>query len=349
MRPIYEEQLAADGHRQTFSLPGENSCSKWVNQNESREYVNAESGEGRSKRSRNLTPKGLACKCNILWERRSRINGRLIRKYATIEDLLFSTRNVIAVQEEMGQFNDLFQMLLSAHEEYNSLLEDEARVKEDGWFDEIGNQVFSFNRKITCWLKNAEEENKSKSSPRCSRSSASKTKGSKTSKESRSFRGPKSSKEKELEDKIRVAELAAEAELLEQKQIIECEAQKLKIREELANARARVSAHNEVKPVYFEEAITHKEKQFGHDSRYHRRDYESTVQGKEMNCFDTWNSSAVRDHCKEKLKQKSIIKKNVPAVIVDEGVSKIMCQLLKQQSAPDIDVDIFSGNPMDFH
>ena len=102
MRPIYEEQLAADGHRQTFSLPGENSCSKWVNQNESREYVNAESGEGRSKRSRNLTPKGLACKCNILWERRSRINGRLIRKYATIEDLLLSTRNVVAVQEEMS-------------------------------------------------------------------------------------------------------------------------------------------------------------------------------------------------------------------------------------------------------
>ena len=102
MRPIYEEQRAADGHRRTFSLPGENSCSKWVNQNESREYVNAESGEGRSKRSRNLTPKGLACKCNILWERRSRINGRLIRKYATIEDLLLSTRNVVAVQEEMS-------------------------------------------------------------------------------------------------------------------------------------------------------------------------------------------------------------------------------------------------------
>ena len=231
MRPIYEEKIAADGHRQTLSLPGESSCSKWVNQNASREDVNAESGEGRSKKSRNLTPKRFAHKCNILWERRSRINGRLIRKYATIEDLLFSTRNVIAVQEEMGQFNDLFQMLLSAHEEYNSLLEDEARVKEDGWFDEIGNQVFSFKRKITCWLKNAEEENKSKSSPRCSRSSASKTsKGSKTSKESRPSRGSKSSKEKELEDKIRVAELVAEAELLEQKQIIESEAQKLKIR-----------------------------------------------------------------------------------------------------------------------
>ena len=27
----------------------------------------------------------------------------------------------------------------------------------------------------------------------------------------------------------------------------------------------------------------------------------------------------------------------------------MMCQLLKQQSAPDIDIDILSGNPMDFY
>ena len=57
----------------------------------------------------------------------------------------------------------------------------------------------------------------------------------------------------------------------------------------------------------------------------------------------------MRGHCKEKLRQNSIIKTNVPAVTVDEGGSKMMCQLLKQQSALDIDIDIFSGNPMDFH
>ena len=114
VRPIYEEQLAADGHRRQFSLPAESNCSKWVTQNAAREDVNAEVGDGRSKGSRNLTPNGLAYKCNILRERR-KINGRLIRKYATIEDLPFLTRNVVAVQEEMGQFNDLFKMLLSAH------------------------------------------------------------------------------------------------------------------------------------------------------------------------------------------------------------------------------------------
>ena len=143
--------------------------------------------------------------------------------------------------------------------------------------------------------------------------------------------------------------MAAEAELLEQKQIIECEAQKLKIREELAKARARVSAYNEAKPINFEEAIIHKVKQIDHDDRYHRPDYGNTIPWKEKNSFNTWDSSALEGHCKEELRQKPNIKKNVPAVAVDEGVSKIMCKLLKKQSAPDFDIDVFSGNPMDFH
>ena len=120
--------------------------------------------------------------------------------------------------------------------------------------------------------------------------------------------------------------MAAEAELLKKKQIIKCEAQKLKIREELTKAKARVSANDKAKPTNSEEAIIHKE-----------------------NCFNTWDSIAVRGHCKEELRQKQSIKKNVPAVAVDEGVSKMMCQLLKQQSASDIHIDVFSGNPMDFH
>ena len=82
---------------------------------------------------------------------------------------------------------------MSAHERYNALLEDEASVKEDEWLDEIDNQLFSFQRKITCSFKNAEGDTKSKGSSRSSRSLASKTlKGSKASKESRSSRGSKS-------------------------------------------------------------------------------------------------------------------------------------------------------------
>lgn len=55
----------------------------------------------------------------MLKVRRQKINGRLLRKCNTIEHLLFSTRNLVAKED------DVFKMLLSPHEEYNALLDDE--------------------------------------------------------------------------------------------------------------------------------------------------------------------------------------------------------------------------------
>ena len=77
---------------------------------------------GRATRSRNLTEKGLAYKRETLTERRRKINGRLIRKYRAFEDLLFSSKNIIAVEEEMKQFIDLFKMLLDVHQEFNQFV-----------------------------------------------------------------------------------------------------------------------------------------------------------------------------------------------------------------------------------
>ena len=36
----------------------------------------------------------------------------MIRKYSTIADLLFSSKIIIALQEKMKQFSDLFKMLM---------------------------------------------------------------------------------------------------------------------------------------------------------------------------------------------------------------------------------------------
>ena len=93
-------------NRRVNSFPGISTCSKWLEQNA---ITNEEDG-ARSRRPRNPTEKGAAYKLQTLKERR-KINGRLIRKYSTIEDLLFSNHNVIIVEEELGQFNDLFKML----------------------------------------------------------------------------------------------------------------------------------------------------------------------------------------------------------------------------------------------
>ena len=107
--------------RETSSVPGDSSCSQWVEQS-AWEDVMRQGNIGRATRSRNLTEKGLAYKKETLTERRRKINGRLIRKYRAIEDLLFSSKNIIAVEEEMKQFIDLFKMLLDVHQEFNQFV-----------------------------------------------------------------------------------------------------------------------------------------------------------------------------------------------------------------------------------
>ena len=44
------------------------------------------------------------------------------------------------VEEELNQFNNLFKLLLEVHQEYNSLLDDDNRERDDEWFDKIDSQ-----------------------------------------------------------------------------------------------------------------------------------------------------------------------------------------------------------------
>ena len=69
---------------------------------------------------------------------------------------------------------------------------------------------------------------------------------SRSSRASREAKSLKSSTDREIEEKMKVAELIAEAELLQQKQMIQNEAEKLKIKERLAKAKARIQAYNNI-------------------------------------------------------------------------------------------------------
>ena len=112
---------------------------------------------GVSTRRRNLAEKGRAYRATVLKEMREKIKGRMMRKCGVIEDFLFSKKSRIAVEKELAQFNDLFKMLLSIHEEYSQVLDDEERADEDDWFDDLDNTVCNFKRKIHRWFRSAEK------------------------------------------------------------------------------------------------------------------------------------------------------------------------------------------------
>ena len=195
------------------------------------------------RRSRTMTEKGKSFRLSTLKGRREKINARSQRKSSTIEDLLFSKRNMVTGEEELAQFNDLFKMLLGIHAEYNALPENEERATDDDWFDDLDSQVCAFKRKTLNWVNSAcEEQQSSRHSFRNSRSQSSIH--SRRSSASRGSRSSKSSKEKEVEDRVKMAELLAEAQYVEQRQQIENQAEMLKIKQAIAKTRGRVEAYS---------------------------------------------------------------------------------------------------------
>ena len=190
-----------------------------------------------------MTEKGKSFRLSTLKERREKINAWLQRKYCTVEGLLFPTRNLVAVEEELAQLNDLFKMLVSIHEEYNALLEDEERAVEDDWFNDLDSRVCAFKKKTLNWMNSScEEQQSSRHSSRSSRSW-----GSihlKRNSESKGSRSSKSSKETEVEDRTKMEELVAEVQYIEQREQIENQADMLKIKQKIAKTEARVEAYS---------------------------------------------------------------------------------------------------------
>ena len=93
-------------------------------------------------------------------------------------------------------------MLIDVHQDYNQLLDDDEREKDDDWSDEIDPQACCFKRNVHWWLREtAHKTDSAKSTSRSSRSISDKGSGnfrvSKRSRKSRSTKDTKSSKKKE--------------------------------------------------------------------------------------------------------------------------------------------------------
>ena len=75
-----------------------------------------------------------------------------------VEDLLYSSRNMIVAEEELSKLNDIFKLLMSLHREYGAMLSEEEQMENGDWFDLVDEEVFAFKRKINLWLKNVTED-----------------------------------------------------------------------------------------------------------------------------------------------------------------------------------------------
>ena len=144
---------------------------------------------------------------STLEKKRAKLVSRLLRKSSEIDDLMYSYQNSITVKEELSQLNDTFTMLVDIHEEFEKI---EKEYTDDIWFGDTDQKLFSFKHKVHNWLKKEDKEHKREHSSRSSaRSSFSKSSSS--------------TREKAVEEKLRVPELIAEASFMRKREIMNIE------------------------------------------------------------------------------------------------------------------------------
>ena len=191
------------------------------------------------KRSRKLTEKGWSLKLSTLNSTRGKMNSRLVRQSGTIEDLMYLSKNYVTVEEALAQFDYIFKQLLLVHQEYHYLLEDDEKLADEEWFEEVDERVFTFKHKVYKWLKEAETEQSAKKAYSKKGSKSTSSGSSRETMSSNSSGRSRCSKERALEEKAKLTELMAEAEVMQQRQMAENRAEQVRVQEKLAKAKAR--------------------------------------------------------------------------------------------------------------
>ena len=142
-------------HQQELDLLRQNS-----------EVQESQSSFGREQRLKKPSSKGKEYKLSQIKDKRQRLYSRLLRKSGAVEDLLYSSKKKVAVEEELAQFNDILKLVVAAHEECKQYMEEEQISNSDERLDEIDVIVFNFKRKVHSWLKETNEDD------RCSKASS---------------------------------------------------------------------------------------------------------------------------------------------------------------------------------
>ena len=265
---------------------------------------------------------------------------------------------------------------MDIHEEFEQI---DREYTIDIWFGDIDQKVFSFKHKVHNWLKEGEKEHKRNHSSRSStRSSSSKSKSS--------TRG------KAVEEKLRVAELIAEASFMKKKRDAEYQAEALRMEEELAKARARAKVYDDMEgtdlgigkdtevflPSKFEDnevtlpnvpkgvAIEKiKSRQSGYRLVYPEVKFQSAIYPSWSKAYDQQLGSSYQlcDTDLEKVGSQSgkeatlgnqnedrstSRRRKQKSVHENDSAAEMLSKLVREQSAPQVDMEPFKGNHLDF-
>ena len=234
--------------------------------------------------------------------------------------MLYSSNNKVTAKKELALFNYILKLDIAAHEECTQYLEEEHINKSNEWLD-WGN-VHSCSKET-----NNDDRSLKVSSKTKSHSSRSSRKSSKSSSSSRS-------KSDRRERKVKLTKLLVQEDFSEKCQQVENKAQRLRMQEKLAKARARAQILENME--FGEEQGLHGEMLvYRQQSLYFRQTKKENFKVPTVNKIVIFWIK----HTKLNKKRKGFHQRRT--------LFGALCHLVKQQS--DIELDVFDKNPLDFH
>ena len=140
--------LLDDTQRWISNIPGRIHQQELDLMRQNNKVQESQSSFGRGQRVRKSSSKGREYKLSQIKDKRQRLCSRLLRKIGAIEDLLYSSKNKVSVEEEFAQFNDILKLVVAAHDECKEYMEENQINNSDEWLDEVDEIIFNFKRKV---------------------------------------------------------------------------------------------------------------------------------------------------------------------------------------------------------
>ena len=157
-----------------------------------------------------------------------------------------------------------------------------------------------------------------------------------------------------LEERARIAELEAEATLMMEQQKAETQAKMFQLQREVVRAKARAQVYaGYTKDDETKTDITEAEHKDEVTLSRHQRNSKHSQPHSCMKVTDTSQpNNKGDDRVKKSMKQKNSAASNLRALKddgADSEMAQMMSKLLRQQAAPEVDIDVFTGDPTEYH
>ena len=307
---------------------------------------------GEQVRNRTLTEKGRIYKLGLLQERRNHVKNEVLETISIMENL-FTVDDREKLKSTSDKLAGQFDELMKVHGQCQILMQSEEVVTEDAEndtnIDKLDKKVFQVRRRVQSWLSQEEAEKKTSSVPSVSKKSR-KSKSSSSGSSSND-----SIKLKVKEEKARLAELAIEQSFLKQTKEAELVAQQLLVEMEIAKANGKLEVYNaeEKDPLADIPEETDKERAvLDYVTLHHQREKSTKEAYDDFKVPDGWPDriNIIQKpgvaKANETTKGTSILEEK--STRFDKQEQQAVVELLRQMQAPDLEIDVFDGDPLHY-